>query len=320
MWPLRGSFEFERRIVGTSPDQLRGLAAWLVEREVEDVVMESTAQYWRPVWETLERYWTPRRRGRAAADPLAGRLHLAQAQSNRGAAGRKKDFPDAERLVKRLVAQELTLSFVPDAEQRLWRTVMRRKYQLTCNRVQIQNRLEALLEEAHIKLSSLVSDLLGPSAWRMLQAIADGATDSAQVAALANQRLRATPEALGDALGACTDLHPVYRRLLQLALTELRGIEDQIEALNQEMARLLRAHQDAVQRLAAVPGLGVDSAQQSLRRSGRRPQPSRRRNTSHRGSVRALVTRKVRASVTVIAPRKAIGRCGGSLRPRLTPR
>jgi transposase len=76
--------------------------------------------------------------------------------------------------VKRLVAQELTLSFGPDAEQRLWRTVMRRKYQVTRNRVQLQNRLEALLEEAHIKVSSIVSDLLGISARRMLQALADG--------------------------------------------------------------------------------------------------------------------------------------------------
>lgn len=254
---VEGEYHFERRVVGTSPDQLRTLAEWLVALDVEEVVMESTAQYWRPVWEALERYWTPRRQARPGGEPIAGRLHLAQAQSNRGAAGRKKDFPDAERLVKRLVAQELTLSFVPDAEQRLWRTVMRRKYQLTCNRVQFQNRLEALLEEAHIKLSSLVSDLLGPSARRMLHAIGEGATDPAEVAALANQRLRATPEALCDALGACTDLHPVYRRLVQLALTELRGIEEQIDALNQEMARLLRAHQDAVQRLAAVPGLGV---------------------------------------------------------------
>ena len=114
---------------------------------------------------------------------MSGTLHLAQAQSNRGAGGRKKDFPDAERLVKRLVAQELTLSFVPDAEQRLWRTVMRRKYQITRNRVQLHNRLESLLEEAHIKLSSLVSDLLGTSARRMLQALADGETDPATVAA-----------------------------------------------------------------------------------------------------------------------------------------
>jgi transposase len=263
-----GDYHFERRTIGTSPDQLRTLAAWLVEREVEEVVMESTAQYWRPVWDTLEREWSPHQRQRPGADPLAGRLHLAQAQSNRGAAGRKKDFPDAERLVKRLVAQELTLSFVPDAEQRLWRTVMRRKYQLTRNRVQFQNRLEALLEEMHIKLSSLVSDLLGPSARRMLQAVADGGTDPTAVAAVANQRLRATPEALCDALGACTDLHPVYRRLLQLALIELHGIEGQVEALNQEMARLLRAHQDAVERLAAVPGLGVDSAQQIIAEVG----------------------------------------------------
>jgi hypothetical protein len=101
--------------------------------------------------------------------------------------------------VKRLVAQELTLSFVPDAEQRLWRTVMRRKYQVTRNRVQLQSRLEALLEEAHIKLSSLVSDLLGISARRMLQALADGETDPATLAALAAPRLRATPEQLCDA-------------------------------------------------------------------------------------------------------------------------
>lgn len=83
------------------------------------VVMESTAQYWRPVWEALEQHWRPRRRVREGAPRLSGTLHLAQAQSNRGPGGRKKDFPDAERFVKRLVAQELTLSFVPDAEQRL---------------------------------------------------------------------------------------------------------------------------------------------------------------------------------------------------------
>ena len=147
-----GDYRFERHKVGTSPGELRALAGWLVEREVEEVVMESTARSWRPVWEALERHWRPQRRTRDGASPISGTLHLAQAQSNRGAGGRKKDFPDAERLVKRLVAQELTLSFVPDAEQRLWRTVMRRKYQITRSRVQLHNRLESLLEEAHIKV------------------------------------------------------------------------------------------------------------------------------------------------------------------------
>ncbi len=265
---VEGEYQFERRKVGTSPAQLRELAAWLVEREVEEVVMEPTAQYWRPVWEALERDWQPSRRTREGGGPMSGLLPLAQAQSNRGAHGRKKDFPDAERLVKRLVAQELTLSFVPDVTQRLWRTVMRRKYQVTRNRVQLQNRLECLLEEAHIKLSSFVSDLLRASARRMLQALADGATNPATVAGLASERLRATPDQLCDALGACTELHPVYRRLLTMVLDELRVIDDHIAQLDREMAGLLNPHQPAVQRLAEVPGLGVDSAQQIIAEVG----------------------------------------------------
>ena len=265
---VEGEYAFDRRTVGTSPRDLRGLAAWLVECEVEEVVMESTAQYWRPVWEALEREWQPSRRAGAGAGPLSGTIHLAQAQSNRGASGRKKDFLDAERLVKRLVAQELTLSFVPDAEQRLWRTVMRRKYQVTRNRVQLQNRLECLLEEAQIKLSSLVSDLLGLSARRILQALADGETRPAALVALADYRLRATPDQLRDALSACLDLHPVYRRLLALTLEELRVIDDHLLALDREMARLMAQHQEAVQRLAEVPGLGVDSAQQIIAEVG----------------------------------------------------
>jgi transposase len=265
---IDGEYQFERRMFGSSPDQLRSLAAWLLEQEVEEAVMESTAQYWKPVWEALERYWKPIREKRQGARPRSGTLHLAQAQSNRGRRGRKRDFPDAERLVKRLVARELTLSFVPDAEQRLWRTVTRRKYQLTRDRVRLQNQLESLLEEAHIKLSSLVSDLLGASARRMLKALADGETNPAVLAALADQKLRATPEQLCDALGACTDLEPVYRRLLKMALEQLQFLEQQIVQLDQEMANLLSQYQDAVQRLAEVPGLGVDSAQQIIAEVG----------------------------------------------------
>ena len=261
---VEGEYQFERRKVGTSPSEICRLAEWLVAEQVEEVVMESTAQYWRPVWATLEGLWRPKR----LQEGGTGKLHLAQAQSNRGASGRKKDFPDAERLVKRLVAQELKLSFVPDVEQRLWRTIMRRKHQLTRNRVQFQNRLECLLEEAHIKLSSLVSDLLGKSARRMLQAVAEGATSAEAIAALADHRLRATAPQLSDALGACRDLHPVYRQLLKMALQELKLMEEQIDKLDQEMASLLTTHQDVVQRLTEVPGLGVDSAQQIIAEVG----------------------------------------------------
>ena len=230
--------------------------------------MESTAQYWQPVWGALEQYWKPPCQKSEGARPRSGSLPLAPAQSNRARRGRKRDFLDAERLVRRFVANELVLSFVPDPEQRLWRTLMRRKYQMTRNRVQLQNQLEALLEEAHLKLSSLVSDLLGASARRMLRALADGETNAVALAALADYRLKATPAQLQDALGACAGLDPTYRRLLSMALEELQLLEKQIGQLEQEMADRLRPHQDAVQRLAEVPGLGADSAQQILAEVG----------------------------------------------------
>jgi transposase len=265
---IESEFQFERRMFGSNPEQLRSLAAWLVDQETEEVVMESTAQYWKPVWEALERYWKPLREKQEGARRRSGTLHLAQAESNRGRRGRKRDFADAERLVKRLVARELILSFVPDTEQRLWRTVTRKKYQLRRDRIRLQSQLESLLEEAHIKLSSLVSDLLGFSARRMLKALAEGETNPAALAALADERLRATPEQLSDALGACTELNAVYRRLLQMALEHCRLLDEQIGQLDHEMASLLSQHQNAVERLAEVPGLGVDSAQQIIAEVG----------------------------------------------------
>jgi transposase len=95
-------------------------------------------------------------------------------------------------------------------------------------------------------------------------------------------RLRATPEQLCKALGACTELNAVYRRMLKMALEELRLIDEQIGKLDQEMASLLSQHQDAVQRLAEVPGLGVDSAQQIIAEVGPTPRPFVPRNVSPR--------------------------------------
>ena len=136
---IEGEYQFEQRMFGSNPTELGSLAAWLLEQEVEEVVMESTEQYWKPVWEALERYWKPIREKQEGTRPRSGTLHLAQAHSNRGRRGRKRDFADAERLVKRLVARELILSFVPDPGQRLWRTVTRRRYQLTRDKVRLQN-------------------------------------------------------------------------------------------------------------------------------------------------------------------------------------
>jgi transposase len=264
----KGEYQFERRKFGTTPGELHVLAQWLVQLEVEEVVMESTAQYWRPVWGALELFWRPARQQREGAHKMSGTLHLCQAKSNHGPRGRKNDFLDAERMVKRLVAQELVLSFVPDEEQRLLRTVTRRKHQLTRAKIGFKNQLESLLEQAHIKLSSLVSDLLGVRARRMLKALAEGETDPAVLAAMADRGLRATGEQLRDALGASAQLKGAFRRLRKLSLEELEMIETHIERLGQEAMGLLKGHEDVVQRLAEVPGFGPDCAVQMIAEVG----------------------------------------------------
>ena len=260
--------------------------------------MESTAQYWRPVWEALERHWRPQRRTRDGAQPARRARSISHKRSRiAGAGGRKKDFPDAERLVKRLVAQELTLSFVPDAEQRLWRTVMRRKYQITRNRVQLHNRLESLLEEAHIKVSSLVSDLLGTSARRMLQALGGRRNGSRRRSRRSRTRACAPrPSNCATPSARAPTLHPVYRRLLKLTLEELRVIEDHLGQLDQQMADLLAASP----RRGAAPRRGPGARASIPRsRSSRKSAPPPRRfphpNISPPGWAPAPATRRARA-------------------------
>jgi len=185
--------------------------------------------------------------------------------------------------------------------------VMRAQYEQTCNRVPLHNRLEALLEETHIKLSSLVSDLLCTGARRLLKALANGETDPAALATLADYRLRAIPEQLRDALGACRELNPVYRRLLKAALEELERIEKPIGRLEQEMADLLRPTRIRSSAWRRCPVWAW------IRRSRSWPQPAPvqrrflRPKNFPRGSASAPATMRVLASVTVTAPHSPKG-------------
>jgi transposase len=241
----------ERRRFATMPSDLQRLSSWLREQGVEEAVMESTAQYWRTVWLELEPYM---------------RLQLAQAFSNRAPRGRKHDFKDAERLVRRLIANELILSFVPDGEQRSWRNMTRMKTQLNRDRVRLQNQMECLLEEMRIKLSIVVSDLLGASGLRILRALAGGETDPKKLAVLRDERLQCSEEQLVDALTGRPE--PMHREMLGLQLERLQLIDRQIEKLKGLIAQAMKPHQEAVIRLAEVPGLGVDSAQQVIAEVG----------------------------------------------------
>lgn len=243
--------EFDCRRFGTTASELKHVTAWLQERGVAEVVMESTAQYWKPVWLALEPHC---------------KLNLAQAQSNRAPKGRKTDFKDAQRLVRRLIAGELILSFVPEAEQRTMRTLTRRRVQLVRDRIRLQSQLECLLEEARIKLSSVISDLLGATGRRILAKIAAGESDPGTLAALGDQRLKCTPEQLRDALSGSPE--PVHRNLLGMYLEQVAFLDAQIEKVSLLAAETMLQYQDAITRLSAVPGIRVISAQQIIAEVG----------------------------------------------------
>jgi transposase len=193
-------------------------------------------------------------------------LFLAQAWSNRAPRGKKADFKDAQRLVRRFNAGELTLSFVPDAEQRLMRSLTRRRAQLTRDRVRVLNQVESLLEETRIKLSSMVSDLFGGSGVRILQALSEGVCDPTQLAALADARVQRTPEELADALTG--SVSPQHQLILKQHLATLKLIDQQMQELDTEIGSSMREYAEAIKRLCAIPGIRVLAAQQLVAEVG----------------------------------------------------
>jgi transposase len=243
--------EYRQRKFGTSYGELEELAEWLREQQVSEVAMESTAQYWRPVWIALEGSF---------------RLHLAQPRSTLAPRGRKSDFADAARIVRRLLAEDLTLSYVPDREQRQWRTMTRMRVRMSTQQVRLRNQMEGLLEEGRIKLSSVVSDLLGVSGRNILWAMVRGTSDPAQLAALASYRL-ATPAAqLQEALRG--DLDPSQRCLLKMLLEQWEQLAMHIEQLEMQMTRALQAWESAIHRLLEIPGISHVAAQQIIAEVG----------------------------------------------------
>jgi transposase len=236
---------------GASMGELGKLSEWLQQLEVTDVVMESTAKYWKPVWMALESSF---------------RLHLAQAMSNRAPRGRKTDFGDCRRLVRRWVAGDLRLSYVPEGEQRKWRLLTHTRLQYVRQVVRLRNQMEGVLEEAGIKLSGIVSDLLGMSGLRILDALAGGQTDAAALAALGDDRLRVSKAALEDALRGRVEAE--HQLLLRQHLEQVRELTRQIQELDAAIGASLHQHAEAVERLCEVPGIAVTAAEQIIAEIG----------------------------------------------------
>ena len=243
--------EYEKRKFGTHRAVIQDLAAWLQARGVSEVVMESTAQYWRPVWNGLEPHF---------------RLHLTHPLKTRAPRGRKWDFRDAQRLADRWSSGDLEESFIPGCEQRAWRQLTRARVQLKKELSVIYSHVEGLLEHGGIKLSAVVSDLFGVSGWAMLERIAQGVTDVEVLTGEARGALRKKVTQLKEALAG--ELEPVYRLLLRQQMDQVRLFRRQVEEINQALAEAMQEHLAALHRLTKIPGVDLYAAQELLAEIG----------------------------------------------------
>jgi len=215
--------EWEKRTFGTMMVDLLGLHDWLSEWEVEQVALESTADYWKPVFNILE-------------DGFA--VILVNAKHVQKVPGRKTDASDAEWLAELMLHGLLKASFIPAKPQRELRELTRYRTTVVRERVRIINRVEKLLESTNIKLSSVVTDVLGVSARAMLTELATGATDPQALAGLAKGRLRNKTRELEAALVGT--ISPNQRFILARQLSHIDFLDEQIEAFNEQISQHLQ--------------------------------------------------------------------------------
>jgi transposase len=215
--------EWEKKTFGTMTADLLGLHDWLSEWEVKQVALESTADYWKPVFNILEDGFE---------------VILVNAQHVKKVPGRKTDATDAEWLAELMLHGLLRASFIPPKPQRELRELTRYRTTVVRERVRIVNRVEKLLESTNIKLSSVVTDVMGVSAKAMLTELAAGATDPHALAELAKGRLRNKLKELEAALVGTVSQH--QRFILAQQLSHIDFLDGQIEALSQQISQHLQ--------------------------------------------------------------------------------
>lgn len=230
--------ERETQTFGTTTSELLRLLEWLQKERVTQVAMEATGVYWKPVWHVLEGFFT---------------LVLANARAIKRMPGRKSDVSDAQWIADLAAHGLVHGSFVPPEPIQALRDLTRTRKQLTRQRTQHIQRLQKVLEDANIKLDSVVSDLLGKSARDMLEALASGESDPGRLARLAHPRLRASQEVLKEALtGRITDHH---RFLIRLHLAQIDATDGSIATLERRLEEKLAPFRATYERLQSIPGV-----------------------------------------------------------------
>jgi transposase len=234
----------EVRTFGTVSRDLIALGDWLEAHGCTHAAMEATGVYWKPVWYLLE--------GRIE-------LVLANAAHIRNVPGRKSDVNDATWIADLLAHGLIRSSFVPPVPIMELRELTRTRKQLIREVVRHTQRIQAVLQEANVKLDSVISDVLGVSGRRILRAMTEGETDPQVLAALGNSRLACSREVLVEALRGRVTAH--QRFLLSQHLGLIENLERTIRQFDQEIERVIEPFRGIVERLTAIPGISWASAQ-----------------------------------------------------------
>jgi len=233
------------RTFQTMTAELLRLSEWLTENECTHVAMEATGVYWKPVWHIL--------------DDGEFELVLANAAHVKNVPGRKTDVNDAMWLAELLAHGLIRASFVPDTQTQEMRNLLRTRKQLVREQSSHVLRVQKTLEDANIKLDSVLSDLMGTSGRAMIEALIAGEANPAKLASLAHRRVKASHEELREALRGRVTKH--HRFLLRLHLNQIDALDAATATLDAQVEANLGPFRTAVELVVSIPGIKNLSAQ-----------------------------------------------------------
>jgi transposase len=234
----------ETRTFGTMTSDLLTLSDWLMSNGVTHVAMESTGEYWKPVFNILETNFE---------------VLLVNAQHIKAVPGHKTDVKDSEWLAELLRHGLLKASFVPPLGQRELRELTRYRSTFVRERATLVNRVQKVLESANIKLASVATDVMGVSGRAMLEALIEGQASPAEMAELAQKRMREKRDMLTKALEG--RVKPHHRFVLTELLCQIDSLDETIERFNQQVEAYCRPFEEAVVSLDSIPGVGHQVAE-----------------------------------------------------------
>ena len=234
----QGSLRKEVRTFGTMTADLLGLSDWLLSFGITHVAMESTGEYWKPIYNILEENFE---------------VLLVNARHIKQVPGRKTDVMDAEWIADLLRHGLLRSSFIPPVGQRELRELTRHRTNFVRERATVVNRVQKTLESANIKLASVASNVMGVSGRAMLEAIITGTANATEMAGLAKGRLREKREQLDKALEG--RVKPHHRFVLAELLCQVDSLDESIARFDAEIEKYCHPFEKEVELLDTIPGV-----------------------------------------------------------------